>query len=284
MAYNAYNENKQSIVSFTNDYQVNDAKDEAFNLNVLEHIEKIQTGRVIKDDIKYDFNISFSGVSIIEQDFFSLKYGCYKKGDFLITDYIADKIEQYENRSYEDIITNGIRINDFIYNISGIIETDYTKYQQEYSQANKDGWSIFSNNIKNIYSLLYIPCESGTFISTLDGVPIKWVIDENISSEKIDGKYQVVINDKVKTIVGDYNKFFEAYNCINISTINLDTIPTIYASSELLFEIKNNEMMYYDSYLVKTNYNAFKYMYTHKMIDESALYLKIQDYSFLLFY
>ena len=44
-----------------------------------------------------------------------------------------------------------------------------------------------------------------------------------------------------------------------------------------LFEIKNNEMMYYDSYLVKTNYNAFKYMYTHKMTDESALYLKIQD-------
>ena len=159
MAYNAYNENKQSIVSFTNDYQVNDSKDEAFNLNILEHVEKIQTGRVIKDDIKYDFNISFSGVSIIEQDFFSLKFGCYKKGDFLITDYIADKIEQYESRSYEDIITNGIRINDFIYKISGIIETDYTKYQQEYSQSNKDDWSIFSNNIKNIYSLLYIPCE-----------------------------------------------------------------------------------------------------------------------------
>ncbi len=277
MAYNAYNENKQSIVSFTNDYQVNDSKDEAFNLNILEHVEKIQTGRVIKDDIKYDFNISFSGVSIIEQDFFSLKFGCYKKGDFLITDYIADKIEQYESRSYEDIITNGIRINDFIYKISGIIETDYTKYQQEYSQSNKDDWSIFSNNIKNIYSLLYIPCESGTFISILDGVPIKWVIDENISNEKIDGKYQVVINDKVKTIVGDYNKFFEAYNCINMSTVNLDTIPTIYTSSELLFEIKNNEMMYYDSYLVKTNYNAFKYMYTHKMTDESALYLKIQD-------
>ena len=36
-------------------------------------------------------------------------------------------------------------------------------------------------------------------------------------------------------------------------------------------------MMYYDSYLVKTNYNAFKYMYTHRMVDESALYLKIQD-------
>ena len=79
---------------------------------------------------------------------------------------------------------------------------------KEYSQSNKDDWSIFSNNIKNIYSLLYIPCESGTFISILDGVPIKWVIDENISNEKIDGKYQVVINDKVKTIVGDYNKFF----------------------------------------------------------------------------
>ena len=45
--------------------------------------------------------------------------------------------------------------------------------------------------------------------------------------------------------------FFEAYNCINMSTVNLDTIPTIYTSSELLFEIKNNEMMYYDSYLVK---------------------------------
>lgn len=40
MAYNAYNENKQSIVSFTNDYQVNDSKDEAFNLNILEHVEK----------------------------------------------------------------------------------------------------------------------------------------------------------------------------------------------------------------------------------------------------
>ena len=65
MAYNAYNENKQSIVSFTNDYQVNDSKDEAFNLNILEHVEKIQTGKVIKDDIKYDFNIFYSADAVV---------------------------------------------------------------------------------------------------------------------------------------------------------------------------------------------------------------------------
>lgn len=48
MAYNAYNENKQSIVLFTNDYQVNDAKDEAFNLNILEHVEKFKQVELLR--------------------------------------------------------------------------------------------------------------------------------------------------------------------------------------------------------------------------------------------
>lgn len=86
-----------------------------------------------------------------------LKGDVPQKGQFAITDYIADSLIRKNNKysTYEDIISKGILLDDYLLDVCGIVDTDYEYYLNLGEEWDKKDVENFSINQMKIYTIIF---------------------------------------------------------------------------------------------------------------------------------
>ncbi len=165
----------------------------------------------------YDHTIY--GFAYCDEDDVEVMHGTFPKaGEVLITDYLALGLiyGSQEYSDYQAIIQKGIIVNGVQFSVSGVIDTDYEKYNGVYENpdfVNSQKYIDYQNNIQNVYSrlyyslqeyetnedLFYVPLEYGTsFARVLSAGRLNTQSEQNLMSQE-----SCYINTVLYSQIGD---------------------------------------------------------------------------------
>ena len=187
-----------------------------------------------------------------------LSLGAFPQDDeVLITDYLVKSLiigsEKYSD--VESIVGQGIVIDDVFYKVSGIVDTDYEKYEPIWDSeefVNSQAYIDYQNKMRDVYgriyvsyqeysdgnSLYYVPIQYGEFVSHIRNV------DELEIEMELKSSDSCVINQTLYEKIGDGEGLKLNGDYLVVDGVVEDNASEciIYTSKEKIASIKELQM------------------------------------------
>lgn len=138
------------------------------------------------DDFYMNLIHGISRSSLTEKEM--LKGDIPQKGQFAITDYIADSLIRKNNKysTYEDIISEGILLDDYLLDVCGIVDTDYEYYLNLGEEWDEKDVENFSVNQMKLYTIIFCAQE----INLSPKIGLRYVLSGDCFAD-------IILDDKV---------------------------------------------------------------------------------------
>ena len=200
---------------------------------------------------------SIYGRTFCDESCIELSFGEFPKNDeVLITDYLAKCLinGSPEYSDVESIVNKGIVIDDMFYKVSGIVDTDYERYESIWNLeefCNSQAYIDYQNKMRDVYGRIYVSYQAYLDGSCLYYVPIQYgefsahicdakELETEISLQSIDS---CVINQALYEKIGDVEGLKLNTNYLVVEGIVQDNKNecVIYTSKEKIADIKESQ-------------------------------------------
>lgn len=278
---------------------------EPFSINkIYEMQEKFASNVILAENLEYSLPLDFyagevyssflEGLALCKNEDITIILGSYSVGSqYMLTDFLADSliIATKEYDSYEDILNKGFNVQGQILEISGIIDTDYEKYKENYYNGLQESQEYidYSQNVLYRYARIYQSYEQYFMSSTYllesydySGYGIKIVANDNYVKENglaINTKFSEVNNVQI----GGEIKLQSGYYVVDDVVNDNNKEMIIYTSSETLEEMKNIKMQNIEHISIElSSIEEVEYLYTNRMLSNSSVSGYINDTLYII--
>lgn len=198
------------------------------------------------------------GRTFCDADNIVLSFGAFSQNDeVLITDYLAKGLirgsEEYSD--VESIVDKGIAIDGVFYKVSGIVDTDYEKYESIWDSeefVNSQAYIDYQNKMRDVYGRIYVSCQAYMDGNSLYYVPIQYGeyvshiynVDELEMEIELQSSDSCVINQTLYEKIGDSEGLKLNGDYLVVDGVIEDNASEciIYTSKEKIASIKELQM------------------------------------------